>query len=339
MQNNDDFLATMLADTPPVEPAPPADPQDIDIVDSPPTDPEEAVVEPPEEGDAQLQAYVEFLTENELVELPENFEFKGTPAELETIFSYTKQRQVEKAAEALAASLPQEFKSVLDYALNGGQDIKSFLERYGVDPLMNVDLTTTDGQKEAVFLALKKTSNYSDERINKIVARLAEVPEDLAEEANLSYTELQELRKQEQEAELLSLKESDRIAREKAEAKTQALAAAIESSPSVHPQRRNKIKAFFFDPINTPSGVSTGFNQAINSILANPEHQAQLADLLLEYDPSAGFSLERLERKVKTKATQQFQEALSRTLDPKQAQRASTKPPQTNTDDSVLWNL
>jgi len=342
MENEIDFLAAMFQET--SDPQTDSDQQldsteegDAPIVTTQNND--DASDDSTPSGDPQIQAYVEFLKTNNLIEIPEDLEFSGDATELETIFNYTKQRQAEKAAEELGNMLPEDFKSVLEYVQNGGQDVRGFLERHAVDPLMDVDLTTEDGQKAAIFLALKRTSNYSDERINKIVERLAESPEDLAEEANMSYQELQQLRQTEQANEINRLKEKERTDRLAMEEKTQALHNAIDTSQYVHPQRRNKVKAFFFEPINTPQGTSTGFNQAISSILTNPEHQAQLADLLLEYDPNTGFSLDRIERKVKTKATQQFQEAVSRILDPKQAQKASNKPPQVVNDDTILRNL
>jgi len=327
MKEEEDFLALLMSQG--TETPPPDSEEFKEEEDSPETpnldtsEAEESEEQEAVEVDPQLQAYVEFLKENDLVELPEDF--TPSPDNLQEVFEYTKEVRTKKAYEDILNSLPEDFKPALEYVRNGGTSVKEFLQTYSDNPLDTLDLETAEGQKKVVFLALKETSNYPDEKINKIVSRIAEDADELAAEASESFRELDQLYADRKQQLIQQAKEQQEAQRLSAEQKTQELYTAIESSTSIHPQRRNKVKSFFFDPIKTPNGVSTGFNNTINSILTNPEHQAQLADILLEYDPNAGFSLERLEKKIQTKATKQFQAALSKTLDPKQAQKSSVK--------------
>ena len=340
INENDDFFSSMFADAKQEEETT----QELDNTEEQLDTTQEEDQKAPEptqeveEVDDKLQAYIDFLKDNELVDIPEELEFKGTPDQLQQVFQYTKQKRQQEALETIFNSLPDDFKPVLEYVANGGNSVLDFMNMYTQDPLATVDISTAEGQRRAVYLALRETSNYPDEKINKIVSRIAEDEDELAAEAAESYRELLNLQEQKKYSAIQEARIQQERQRQLMEQKTQALHSAIDSSQTIHPQRRNKIKSFFFEPINTQDGVTTGFNYAINSILQNPEHQAQLADLLLEYDASSGFSSDRLEKRVKTKATQQFQTLLSKAIDPKQVQKSSTRPQSSKDFDWDVFN-
>ena len=331
INENDDFLASMFAEVPANDPVEPEQ-ESVETIEEPePEAPQEADA-PEQEVDDKLQAYVSFLKDNELIDIPEEYEFKGTPDELQQVFEYTKQNRVKQAYESIYNSLPDDFKPALEYVMNGGTSVQDFLAMAASDPLANIDITSPEGQRQAIYLSLRETSNYPDEKIKKIVSRLAEDEDELASEAAEAYRELVGIKEQKQHAMIQQARIEREQQQQMMQHRTQALHSAIESSQTIHPQRRNKIKAFFFEPLNTPEGVTTGFNYSINNILQNPEHQAQLADILLEYDPSVGFSSDRLEKRVKTKATQQFQTLLQKAIDPKNVQKSSSQRPQSSKD-------
>jgi polyhydroxyalkanoate synthesis regulator phasin len=323
---NDDFLIELLNSGVPSTPPDVEDPQIPEIDQNDPQDPPSSEEEPPASaGDPTLSAYVSFLMDNELVDLPEGISTESlTPEQLQQVFDYTKVSRLNKATEQLFNQLPSEIRPVLEYALNGGTSVKEFLSSLENDPLKNVDITTFDGQKKIVYEGLRQTSNYSEEKINRIVNKLAEDADELAFEARESYNELVALSEQRQQAAIEEARVRDIEQKKEMERRTEALHRAIDSSAVIHPQRRNKVKAFFFEPINTQEGVTTSFNYTIQSILENPEHQAQLADLLLEYDPKVGFSLDRIEKNVKNRATKDFQKALAKVIDPKGAQSSGS---------------
>jgi hypothetical protein len=85
-----------------------------------PTQEETTIPEPTKEEsevDDKLQAYIDFLKDNELVDIPEELEFKGTPDQLQQVFQYTKQKRQQEALVTVFNSLPDDFKPYLNMLL------------------------------------------------------------------------------------------------------------------------------------------------------------------------------------------------------------------------------
>lgn len=87
----------------------------------------------PDEEDKDLEddknpvkVYYQFLTESSLLEPNEDFKFDGTVESLKEAEKQTLQNRNANAYKALWTSLPDEFKGLLEYASNGGTDLKSF---------------------------------------------------------------------------------------------------------------------------------------------------------------------------------------------------------------------
>jgi len=337
MNTQDDFLAEMFAGTTASTIDTPQEPQfsTIDNIHKEEEHKEEVESTEPEHEEVEvvdevLVGYVDFLKQNDLIEIPEDLQFTGTSEELQKIFEHTKAAKEAAAVDKIFQALPEDFKPLLDYALKGGSSLDEFLSVYGADPLQNVDLTKVEDQRKVIAQHYKATSNYTDEKIARLVSLITD-EDDLKIEAEDCFKELTEMRLEDQKNLLIQTEQARAAAQAQAEAQTMALAKAVETTTAIHPQRKQKVRSFFFDPVNIAGNNTTGFNYAIQSILANPEHQAQLADILLEYNPNSGFSTERFEKRAKTKATDQFHELLNKTLNPKQAQRASTsKSPNSN---------
>jgi hypothetical protein len=335
MNNESDFLAEMFAGREPInlDPKETTDPSNIDFKssDTPPQeDEEQEEFTPPDDAEDSLESdditvsYVDFLKQNDLVVIPEDLQFSGKPEELEKIFEHTKTTRQAEAVDKIFNALPEDFKPLFDYALAGGTSLNDFMSVYAKDPLSNIDLTKVEDQRKIVAEHYRATTEYSDEKINRLVSLITD-EDDLKLEAEDAYKELGIIREKEKTALIEQTAAQREADRQRVEAQTLALSKAVDTTTSIHAQRKHKVKSFFFDPVNIGGSTTTGFNHAVQSILANPEHQAQLADILLEYDATAGFSGERFERKFRTKATGSFQEALEKALNPKQAQRASTQ--------------
>lgn len=328
INTNDDFLEQMFSD-PSTTPSMLND--DKGFEDSPeitsdeteePEDAPEAPREVLEDNDPVVENYVKFLQENDLIEIPEDYDFQGTPDQIQEVFEYTKKTRSDKAIQSVFQQLPDDFKPLLEYALRGGTSLQDYMDTFS-DDLSNYGLDTEEDQKEILFKYYKETSPYPDDKIERLISRFND-EEELRLEAADAYQELLQIR-EEKKRELIVEAQAQREAyRADLEQKTISLNKAIEETTAIHPQRKNKVRAFFFDPIQTANSVTTGFNATIASILSNPEHQAQLADILLDYNHNNGFSSDRIERRVKTKATQDFKTLLKTKLDPKQAQRSST---------------
>lgn len=286
-------------------------------------------------ADPVIGAYMNFLKDNGLVEIPEDLEVNEDPATLQNIFEYTKTKRQKDAATDLLNSLPPTFKPVLEYVLSGGEDVNGFVKKYVQNPIDTLDLNDPNDQRKAIYLALRETSSYPDEKIKRIVDRIAEDPLELANEANESYRELSALMDTRRQQEIQRVEQLEQQERQIAQQRTQSLISAIEDASVVHPQRRGKIRSFLFDNIQTQEGPTTGFNRAISAILSNPAHQAQLADILLDYDPTKGFSSEKETRRAASSGVKKFEESLRATLDPKSAQTSGSATPITPTAKSL----
>lgn len=328
IENDDDFMGKMFETPDPIITPNVFEPEEND--DNPPVVPDPTPST--DDSDDTILKYVEFLKQNELIEFPPEYEFTGTPEQLEEVFTHTKKATTAKAIDNIFDSLPEQFKPLFDYALRGGTSIDDYYNTFVADPLDTVNLESAADQKRVIKEHYRHFTKFTDDQIDRRVAQISD-EEDLKLEAQEAFNDLKAIR-QEQQVKLLqdvaAQAEAERVATEQ---RTLELSRAIDATNLVHPQRKNKVKTFFFEPINVEGQVTTGFNYTIQSILSSPEHQAQLADILLEYDPTTGFSQERLEKKVKSKASQNFQKILEDVLQTKQnKQKTSAATPVSATE-------
>jgi polyhydroxyalkanoate synthesis regulator phasin len=273
--------------------------------------------------DDTAQAYFDFLVELDILRTPEDFQFDGSPAKVKEALQYTKQSLTQEVAANLWSQLPQDFKPMLEYALKGGSSLKDYFEAYSDVQYDELDLSEPMNQRRVMYDYYKQTTSYDDQKINRLIARLEESG-DLSQEAADSVQDLLTIQSRKKN-ELMAKAEQERLAqaREQKE-KVDQLVNAIETTSFIHPSRRGKVRSFFFSPVKLEDNTTTTqFNYTIQSILQNPEHQAQLADILLEYDHKKGFSTDRLEKKVATKATETFKKTLTEKLEPSARSSAS----------------
>lgn len=81
--------------------------------------------------------------------------------------------------------------------------------------------------------------------------------------------------------------------------------------------RKNRIKQVLFSPIKTGDRTATEFDTNLDSILANPEHLVQLADILADYNPKIGFNFDRIKKQLKSESTTTFKKLIQEKLDTK----------------------
>ena len=296
---------------------------------------QEPANEPVQAADDLINRYYEFAIQSKLLEVPEDFEFTGDLAQLEQAHAYTEKARDARSVERVFEALPEDFKPLFDYALSGGSSIKDFLDHYGPDALDNFNEDSTSDQKRVLTEHYRKFTNFSDERIERLISLL---PEDELKQASLdAFTEL----KADKEAKKLEFLKQTAAAAEQAKQESEqralSLSKAIDDTNSIHPQRKNKIKSFFFEPVNVAGEQTTAFNHTIQLILSNPEHQAQLADILLEYNKDEGFTQDRLEKRKTTNASQNFRK-LVRTALAGKPQASSGGAPSSNTFDWAAFN-
>jgi hypothetical protein len=305
------------------------DPQPLDdepagpTTDSDTPDEPDASDEPTasDEDTERRQAYFDFLVSQQVVEIPEEFEYDGSLEKLEEALSLSRKKQQEKVYQDLFAALDPQAQEALNFALQTGQPLHAYYESLAT-PSLNYNPASPTDQKKIVEQYLKETTRYSPEKITKTIA-LYEEEGILEQESQDALAELTQFYSQKQEEQATQLQAQRQAEERMLREKTEALAAAINTSSFIHPTRREKVRSFFFNPIQVEQNQTTAFNLTINHILSNPEHQAQLADLLLDYNPEQGFTLDRFEKRLKSKATSSFKEDLDKALDPKRKATAA----------------
>jgi hypothetical protein len=282
--------------------------------------------EPKDDGiviDDDAVKYFNFLKENDVILTDDDFEFTGSAEDIQTALHQTKVNLENKIKTEFWEALPDNLKPLLEYTLAGGSDIDEFLNYSKPLDLNNVDISDPISQKLIVKEQWKLTSNFSDDKIEKLISRLEETGS-LREAAEEALLEIEEDRKNKQ-AELLK----------QAKTKEQEEAQRIENHKklietelsTINEQRRQeRIKNFILSPIKNEQGFTSEFNLSLTNVLSNPKHLIQLADILADYNSNTGFNFERLKKQFKSEAAKSFRDLLdSKLTTPKSGTPAPSK--------------
>lgn len=277
------------------------------------------------EVDLDLEKYYKGLSGYGLLDVPEDFEFDGTEEALEKAFEVSDARKTEKLAASLWERLPEDFKPLLSYALNGGKNLDSYLNAYATPSITKEQLDDdTSLQRKVVEEYYLRTSTHPKERIERMIAKL-EDRGDLYEEALDALDELDNLR-EEQKANLIAQAKTEEEARQlEAQKQIEKLNHTIEKAEFLEDSRKNRVKSFVLAPIKVAGKTTTQFDNALEQVFNNEEHFIQLADLLADYNPNHGFNLDRLKKKLKTENNKSFKRLLDETLS--SSNRGSAKKP------------
>jgi hypothetical protein len=282
----------------------------------------------------ELKVYFNHLNQMGILRAPEDFEFDGTYEKLEEALSKTKDSLFDDAKNALQATLPDDFKALIDYALAGGNSIDAYIDAYSNKDIENLDLSKLENQRKVLYECYRQTTQYKPEKITKMIDRYEELGTIEAEalDALEVLTEEKARRKEE-------LVENARAEREAAQATIEKertnIATAIDGFLD-DKVRANSMKAFLFNPVKDERGTTTKFNQVIQSISSNPQHLAQLVDILLEYDPKAGIKLTKLEKQVKKAGVQSFKDLVREKLESQPLVKGTVKP--NNSRSQFSWD-
>lgn len=340
MNNDFDFddLVKDWIENEPVDPATNDDPEPDPVDDPEPTEtpddpePQEPPVEDDKDDDADLdaeeltaaQVSFELLKEFQVLSVEDNFEFDGKPETLKDLLEKTKENLREESAKSLWESLPEEFKPLLQYGLAGGKNIQSYLDAYTQPDYEQMDLSSEDNQRRVMFDYWKLTSNYSPEKINRMIDALDKAG-DLETEALTTASELSEIIKERQEQLVADAKKQEEQEKMLIKQQTEKITKVIENLPNVEKTHKNRLQTFMFTPVKYEEGYSTQLNRTINQITSNPEHFVQLADLLAQYNPDKGFSFEKIKSQLKTESNIKFKDIIDK-LDSKSKVKGSTSP-------------
>lgn len=304
--------------------------------DDEPTDQQDEPVETQDAPDLDetsevRKAYYDFLVENEILDLPKNFEYDGSSEKLEEALELAKSSTQKKVIENFWNSVPEDLKEAFEFTMANNATLEDYFESRLQNPA-TLDLTRPENQRKVVERFLKETTRFSPEKIKRTITSYEE-DGILDAEAADAASELEGIFEQQNEERRKTVALQAEQAEEARRRHTDELVKAINSSQFIHPARREKVRSFFFSPIKKDNQQTTAFNVTVQNILTNPEHQAQLADLLLDYSPQQGFSLERFEKRVKARATSSFKDDLDRALDPKRKAGIPAKVTKTDTSE------
>ena len=285
--------------------------------------------------DEDAVSYFEYLKVNNVLDVPEDFEFDGTPESIQKAMEVTKSNLTAKVAENIWNSLPDDFKPLLKYGLEGGNSLQAYLNAYTPVNYSDADIDDVITQKIIIKDYYKAINpNYQEDKIDRMISNLEKMEDtSLKEEALEAIDYLKELR-QTQQDQLIESAKQDKIEREK---KSAAAVAEITDLIEKTPQdslRKNRIKNVLFQPVKKGQTTTTEFNHALDSILSTPSHLVQLAELLADYDPRVGFNFTRLTKQLETKSTKKFKELMQSKLDTKTNVKGS--PLRSNKDDFDL---
>ena len=294
-------------DSPGDDPSPDSgsDPANPDPADPDPVDP----TDPPETPEG-IKEYYDFLVENNMLQPDEGYTFDGTSKSLSTALEQTNINMQKSVAMGLWEQLPEDFKPLLQYGLAGGTNVEEFLKTYRNGPvdIADADLDDPDTQDYILREYYKQTTSHSDEKIDKLISLLKNKGEvEYTSEVYDAALELKDIQKSQREEltrqAILQKQENEAKAKQEKEDLFNVI-----DDLNLAPQRKSMIKSFIYSSQNAPSRMDS----TIQSIINNREHFAQLADLLLDYDPKAGFKIEdRFTKKGKTTALNDLEKRLS----------------------------
>lgn len=296
MVNFDDFIDDLVPDDELIDnPEKDLETPDVDL--------EEEVIPPTPEGqDNDNTDYTPFynqLKELGVLNLPEDYTFENTETGLNKAFSDSKNTLKEEVKKEIWSSLPEDFKPLLEYALNGGKNLESYIQAYSPVDYDKLDMTNVDIQKAVIRQYWKETSNHNDAKIDKMLSRLEDLG-DLEDEAIDALSELKGLKEERKKNLLLEAKQQEEQRAKQIQEETTLLTKKIDEASNIDAQRKARVKAFLFSPISMDDKVTTQFDNALDQVLTNPDHLIQLADLLADYHPTTGLNLSRIEKQIKS---------------------------------------
>lgn len=273
-----------------------------------------------------LTAYYEQLKESNFLEVPKDFEFDGSEEKFQEALTLSKNSLKDKALEEFWNELPMELKDAFNYTAQTGKGLRSYLEEADKD-YSKIDVSTKDAQREALRDYYKQTTKYGEDKIEKFIKRI-EDSGDLEEEALDAVEQLVGLKEEREETRLAKEKLAKKQEDENFKAYKESMEKAIVNSKVISKKDQNKLKSFMFNVVTVNGEQTTKRNKIIKDIYSNPEHEAELAALLWNYDPDKGFDYSYITNKHKSETVSSIKKSLNKKLKklPKSTKKAANTP-------------
>jgi hypothetical protein len=158
----------------------------------------------------------------------------------------------------------------------------------------------------------------------------------LATEASDTLAELIQLQ-EEKKAEVqknLSELEANRAKIAAEERKT--FETLIDEDQTIPKESKSKLKAFLNNRqiSSKDNTVTSNFSRSLRAVIKNPKHLVQLADILMDYDETNGFSFDKLVQRKGTDKLKKIKKNIEEVIDPKTGTVKTSSP---KTKDSFDW--
>ena len=273
-----------------------------------------------------LTAYYEQLKESNFLEVPKDFEFDGSEEKFQEALTLSKNSLKDKALEEFWGELPMELKDAFNYIAQTGKGLRSYLEEADKD-YSKIDVSTKDAQRGALRDYYKQTTKYGEDKIEKFIKRI-EDSGDLEEEALDAVEQLIGLKEEREKTRLAKEKLAKKQEDENFKAYKESMEKAIINSKVISKKDQNKLKSFMFNIVTVNGEQTTKRNKIIKDIYSNPEHEAELAALLWNYDPDKGFDYSYITNKHKSETVSSIKKSLNKKLKklPKSTKKAANTP-------------
>ena len=263
-----------------------------------------------------LKEFFTTLKDSNYLTVPDDFTFDGTTDSLAEAIDLTYESFKKSAQESLLNSLDEDSRLALKFALTYKKPIYSFYEETEVEPFdfSTIDLDELENQQEVVRTYLKKTTAFSDNKIENQIKSLSQSGE-IVSEAKEYLGELiafQEKERQELNSKIEQQRQKDRDDLLKWKEDRVNIIKAYKDADDT---RKAKLKAFVVNEVYTDRSKApvTELVQVLRMINNNPEHYVQLADVLMDYSPEKGIDYDRLTKRLNTKITSSLKDKLDDT--------------------------
>lgn len=224
-------------------------------------------------------------------------------------------------------NLTPQFQELLRYGLQGGKSVDEFMKVYSDVDYSGIDLTQEENQKYMIREYYKRSTPHTDEKIERMIQRL-ETLGDLQLEAEDARDYLEKAMEKEQQQFQENQKKANEEALSKQKKEREAVVSALENNNNIKGRRKASVRNFLFNIVERDNVLETEFNRVLDHIFETPEHLAQLADVLVDYDYKTGLNLTRFTKLGQTQAATNFQKSIqNRLLDVKSNLRGHSPSP------------
>lgn len=234
----------------------------------------------PPEDDGLLQTAFDYLKENGLIIVPEDYEFSG---DMDDVYKRDYEARHAAVFQNVIESLPENVRTVVEYGLQGGSDLSQFITNtVKTDDYSSVEFTDDENLGKAEKFLSEYYANKGLD--SNLVGRLIQGHKDDAELLKVAESRRQEYvttQKENQKAEMQRLKEQ-KLEQERAQQDYVNSIDIYLENQEWQPKTKEVVKNHIY---------SNGVHNTLDYVLrSDPQSFVQLAAFVATYQKDAGFS-------------------------------------------------